>query len=200
MRGRTIILLCFLLLSVLIASCGSNGTQVRPRAPWEPELAEFFDDAADFILNPGDLQGAWATDYAGALLGRIDESDLICRVHITTINEDIAIDGHRRMHLLMRVTSTLHGRGPEDERLHLLVGEGSEGFDTVDRGQHRLFNNRFVAFVRWYENDEGVVRAHFHLSPASRQVVELVRRSITERHQVEPDDEDEDDEGDEDDA
>lgn len=173
-----------LVLSSLTAlGCSSAGTQVRPRAPWEPGLAEFFDDAADFIEDPGDLEGAWATDYSTALQGRIDEADLIARVLITTINEDINVEGQRRKHLLAQITSTLSGDAPADERLHLIVDDGSEGFDTIDRGERRLFNNRFVAFVRWYETEEGVVRAHWHLSPGSRPVVDLVRRSIEQRRQ-----------------
>lgn len=169
--------------SLLALGCSSAGTQVRPRAPWEPELADFFDDAADFIEDPGDLEGAWATDYSTGLQGRIDEADLIARVLITTINEDINVEGQRRKHLLATITSVLSGEAPADERLHLIVDDGSEGFDTIDRGERRLFNNRFVAFVRWYESEDGVVRSHWHLSPGSRPVVDLVRRSIEQRRQ-----------------
>jgi hypothetical protein len=171
------------LVSLTALGCSSAGTQVRPRAPWEPELAEFFDDAADFIEDPGDLEGAWATDYSTGLQGRIDEADLIARVLITTINEDINVEGQRRKHLLAQITSTFAGEAPTDERLQLMVDDGAEGFDTIDRGERRLFNNRFVAFVRWYESEDGVVRAHWHLSPGSRPVVDLVRRSVDQRRQ-----------------
>jgi hypothetical protein len=149
-------------------------------------MAEFFDDAADFIEDPGALGGSWASSYGAELQGRVDQADLICRVHIATINEDIDVDGHRRKHLLTRVSSTLRGDAPADGRLNLTVDQGSVGFDTVDRGERRLFNNRFIAFVRWYENDDGEVRAHWHLSPDTRPVVELVRRRITERQVATP--------------
>ena len=104
-----ILVLIAVTLPVLAGCTASVGTQARPRAPWEPELAEFFDDAADFIADPGDLQGEWARGYDAELQGRVDEADLICRVFINTINEDINVEGHRRKHLLMRVTSVLHG-------------------------------------------------------------------------------------------
>ncbi len=175
------------MLTLVACSNSSTGrTTIRPRAPWEPELAQFFDDAADFIEDPGDLQGNWATGYQGELRGRVDEADLICRVHITTINEDIAVDGHRRKHLLARVTSVLRGDNPPEDRLHLTVDEGSAGFDAVDRAERRLFNGRYVAFVRWYEDDDGQVRSHWHLSPNSSAVIDMVRGAITEREEAVP--------------
>lgn len=178
----------FFVLAVIavLSSCSSTTTQVRPRAPWEPELAQFFDDAADFIEDPGDLQGAWSTDYARELQGRVDEADLICRVEVRTINEDISVDGHRRKHLLMQISSVLHGEAPSDNRLHVSVGEGSSGFDTIDRSERRLIGNHFVAFIRWYEDDDDVVRAHWHLSPATRPLIAMVRRAITEREEAAP--------------
>lgn len=175
------------MLAFAACSTSSRGRNtIRPRAPWEPELAQFFDDAADFIEDPGDLQGNWATGYQGELRGRVDESDLICRVHITTINEDISVDGHRRKHLLARVTSVLRGDSPPEDRLHLTVDEGSAGFDAVDRAERRLFNGRYVAFVRWYEDEDGQVRSHWHLSPNSSAVIDMVRGAITEREEAVP--------------
>ena len=169
------------------AGCSSSTAQVQPQAPWDPNLAQFFDDAVDFIEDPGDLAGAWASGYAQEVQGRVDEADVIARVHVTTVNEDIAVDGHRRKHVLMNVTSLLYGDMPPDERLHLSVGEGVAGFDTVDRNERRLIDNRFVAFVRWYDDDDGTVRAHWHLSPGSRAVIETVRRQVTERQEASPD-------------
>ncbi len=174
---------CFsLMLIVGVSSCSSTTSNIRPQAPWEPELAEFFDDAADFIQNPGDLQGAWSTGYSRELQGRVDEADLICRVTVSTLNEDINVEGHRRKHLLMGITSVLYGEEPEGRRLHLSVDEGSAGFDTIDASERRLLDNQFVAFVRWYEDEDSAVRGHWHLSPGTRSVVELVRHQIIERH------------------
>ncbi len=187
MRPLTTLKLMLPLAFLFSQACSSSSSNTpRPRAPWEPELAQFFDDAADFIEDPGDLQGNWATSYQSELRGRVDEADLIARVHITTINEDIAIDGHRRKHLIARVTSVLRGDAPPDDRLILSVDEGSAGFDTVDRSERRLFNGRYVAFVRWYEDEDGTVKSHWHLSPGSRAVVEMVRQAITEREQATP--------------
>jgi hypothetical protein len=186
MRNGAIGALGIMVVTAVLSACSSTGTQVRPRGPWSPELAQFFDDAADFIEDPGDLQGAWSADYARELQGRVDEADLICRAEVRTVNEDISVDGHRRKHLLMQVTSVLYGEAPEDNRLHISVGEGSSGFDTIDRSERRLISNHFIAFIRWYEDDDGSVRAHWHLSPATRPLVAMVRRAITERQEAAP--------------
>ena len=168
--------------------CGPATTQIRPQAPWDPELAPFFDDAADFIADPGGLEGSWATDYAGELRGRVDAADLIARVLVTTVREDISIDGTRRKHLVMQVTSVLDGQEPPEARLQVAVDEGSAGFDTVDRNVRRLLANRFVAFVRWYEDDEGTLRSHWHLSPASPQVIRATRSALEVRQRARPSD------------
>lgn len=185
--ARTSWVLVAITMTLMACSQTSRGNRpIRPHAPWDPELARFFDDSADFIEDPNDLQGTWATSYHGELQGRVDDADLICRVHVTTINEDISVDGHRRKHLLAQVTSTLRGTAPHEDRLNLVVDQGSSGFDMVDRGERRLFNGRFVAFVRWYEDDDETIRAHWHLSPGSRAVIDLVRQSIVEREQATP--------------
>lgn len=168
------------------AACSAPAAQIRASAPWDPDLAPFFDDAADFIANPGDLEGTWATDYAVELRGRVDAADLICRIHVNTVREDIAVEGARRKHLLATVTSAMHGVAPPDERLYLTVDEGSGGFDTIDRNVQRILDNRFVAFVRWYEDDEGALRAHWHLSPATPEVVGAVRAALEERESATP--------------
>jgi hypothetical protein len=179
--------LTLLLVAIATFSCSSSTSNTpRARAPWVPDLAQFFDDAADFIENPGDLQGDWATSYQADLRGLVDEADLICRIHVTTINEDIAIDGHRRKHLLTRITSTLRGTAPAEDQLDLNVDEGSAGFDSVDRSERRLFNGRYVAFVRWYEDENGQLQSHWHLSPGTNAVVEMVRQAITERENAPP--------------
>jgi len=178
------------LLSTAVAltlfACGGPSQQIRARAPWDPELAPFFDDAVDFISNPGDLEGTWSSSYASELRARSDSADLVCRAHVDTVREDIGVDGERRKHLLARVTSGLFGAIPADERLHLVVDEGSAGFDTVDQSTNRILNNVFVVFVRWYEDENGQLRSHWHLSPGSRAVVQSTRRALEERNRATP--------------
>jgi hypothetical protein len=60
------------------------------------------------------------------------------------------------------------------------VSEGTGGFETVARNERRIVDGRFVLFVKWYANDAGEVRSHWHLTPATRDLVAKVKQMLAD--------------------
>ena len=48
----------------------------------------------------------------------------------------------------------------------------------------KAIDERFVVFVKWYEDEDGLVLAHWHLSPASDAILDRVEELLLRRENV----------------
>jgi hypothetical protein len=69
------------------------------------------------------------------------------------------------------VERAIRGKPPE-RAIELVVNQGDTGFVSVDNNLLRLQGARVLVYVRWYRAETGELANHFHLSPASDEVIE----------------------------
>jgi hypothetical protein len=58
------------------------------------------------------------------------------------------------------------------------VTEGSTGFHTVRNNITRVQAREYLLFARYHTDDEGQVRARWHLSPNTPRLLERVRDAV----------------------
>lgn len=176
------------LFSVVLAACGgANGSEnpaMRPSSPFTAEHAKFFDDAVDLIREPEVLGGRWAEEWDEDLRGRVGYADLVARVVVQTLRTDTDLEHRNTYHLVCQINEVLHGESP-GRSTEVAVSEGTGGFETVARNERRIVDGRFILFVKWYSDDAGEVKAHWHLTPATRELVAQVKQMLLDAQQRE---------------
>jgi hypothetical protein len=159
--------------------CGAAFSQdIRVSGPFTEEHAIAFENGVDTISDPTILQGAWLRSWEEDLDRRVSLADAIALVTITTVRQDLDLDRRETYRLVARVDERRHGPVPDE--VTLVVRQGEPGFDTVRGHERRLLNQRFVAFLKWVE-DQGRVVARWHLSPGAEGVVRRVNRLLERR-------------------
>jgi hypothetical protein len=164
--------------SALFFACcllpGASCAGAAPRVSEEPlnnEQARLFEHGVDFIGRLGGLEGRWLDDWNRDLQQRVAESDLIAIVVVRRERTDKDPDNGVTHRLYGEVERTLRGNQPKDLTIELAVRQSEPGFVSVDDNLGRLQDARLVAYVRRYRTETGAIANHFHLSPASDEVV-----------------------------
>ena len=166
----------FVILAALSGACASTRTSSAVASrPFTPELAHFFDDAADFIEDVDALGGRVAADWRRQVRGLAAESDLIVAVRVETVTLGDDNSSTRAYRLTAVATrDPIHGTLPSDRRIDLRVTEGEVGFNAIHQNERRLQSRTYLLFARWYD-DDGTPRAHWHLSPETEALTRRVR-------------------------
>jgi hypothetical protein len=164
--------LTVLLAAVLAAGAGCKGSSQKTTTPTQltTEDAALFEQGVDFIAKLEGLEGRWREDWERDLQGRVQRADLVAVVTVRTLRTDT--DPERRVthRVVAHVDRVIRGQAPTSE-LELAVREGAAGFASVDQAVGRLPQQTLVAYVKWVMGELGEPVAHFHLSPASEEVV-----------------------------
>lgn len=168
----------FVLGAALLGGCATtSNTPTITTRPFTPELARYFDDAADYIEDVDALGGRVAADWRRQVRGLASESDLIVPVRIETVTLGDDNASTRAFRLTAAATrDPIVGTLPADRRVDLRVTEGEVGFNGVHQNEQRLQSRTYLLFARWYD-DEGTPRAHWHLSPETPALIQRVRES-----------------------
>lgn len=168
---------------ILIAGasgCGGPGTpEIVVTGPFTDEHAVAFDNAVDYFADPSQLEGGWRRDWEEDVDRRVSLADAIGVVEVTTVRTDVDLDRRETYRLLSRVIRERHGDLPDE--LTLTVRQSDPGYGTVHGNDARILNQRFIAFVKWADEDGRVV-PRWHLSPASDAVIRRVNTLIERRH------------------
>jgi hypothetical protein len=149
--------------------CASGPGHVSD-APLSSEEERLFEHGVDFVGRVAGLEGRWRMDYDHDLEQRVASADLIAIVNVRKSRTDRDPEQHVIHRLYGDVERTLRGVAPSAE-IELLVRQGEPGFRSIDDNLTRLQDARLVVYVKWYETERGVA-GHFHLSPASDDVVQ----------------------------
>jgi hypothetical protein len=171
----------FALSALLLASCASGGASrgAPTTQPFSAENARFFDDAVDYIENPEDLGGRLAADWRMQIDHLARESELIVPVRIETVSEGTEANSAAAYTLTAVATGpAVKGQVPRDRHVALRVTEGSTGFHTVRNNITRVQAREYLLFARYQTDDEGQVRARWHLSPNTPRLLERVRDAV----------------------
>jgi len=153
---------------------------MRTSSEFTEEHAEFFEDGVDYVANPDALEGRWREEWQREMEKRLEYSDFIGVVTVTTLRTDIDPGRRTSFRLMTAVDKRLFGEAPKGG-ITLLVRDGQPGYETVAGNQRRILDEHFVAFVKWYEDDNELISAHWHLSPASDIILDRVQELILRR-------------------
>jgi hypothetical protein len=156
------------LLVALTTACGGSGPKVA-YTPVTPEQERVFGHGVDFVAALEGLEGKWREDYDRDLQERVAGADFIGVVRVGTLLTETDPEQRVTHRLVGPVKRTIAGQ--ELKELELRVREGQSGFPTIHDNLQRIDSREFVVFVKWYLDDQGERAAHFHLSPASEQIV-----------------------------
>lgn len=179
MRHRVTLLLALALSGVACSTTTSNGAARVVSAPFTPELAVYFDDAVDYVENVEDLGGRVATDWRRQIDGLSQNADIVAVVRVETVTAGAESTSSGSFRLSTIATrAALRGTLPEDHRVDLRVSEGEVGYHTVRNSASRLQSREWILFVRWYDDADGQVRPHWHLTPATPSAVQRVQDAV----------------------
>lgn len=154
---------------------GVSGAHV-PSSPFMEADKLLFEDGVDLIGEPDGLSGRWAEDWATELRDRVERSDLIAILTVNTLRTEVSPDKRHTHWLVADVGDVL--KGQYDGELGLPSMETSIGFSTVERERANILHRPMVVFAKWVADEAGVVRAHWHLAPATKNIVSAVRLSL----------------------
>lgn len=154
---------------------GVSGTHV-PSSPFMEADKLLFEDGVDMIGEPDGLSGRWAEDWSTELRDRVQRSDLIAVLTVNTLRTEVSPDQRSTHWLVAEVGDVL--KGEYNGELGLATMESSIGFDTVERERANILHKPMVVFAKWVADDAGVVRAHWHLAPATKNIVSAVRLAL----------------------
>lgn len=156
-----------------LSGCATVGTPnadlPSPSSPMSAKDEAAFDNGADFVSDPGGLQGQWFATWQDDLDLRFEHSDLIAVIGVGSIARSEAdAEAEPTFVLVPEAEQVFRGSLPED--LTLVSTKGGPGYASLERGQTRLLSEPFVLFVKWAADAEGRVEARFHLSPKAGEV------------------------------
>lgn len=148
----------------------------KPSSPLMEADKLLFENGIDMIGEPDGLSGRWAEDWSNDLRDRVERSDLIAVLTVNTLRTEVSPDQRSTHWLVSEVGDVL--KGQYDGELGLAANEDAIGFDTVERERSNILHKPMVVFAKWVADDVGVVRAHWHLAPATKNIVSAVRLSL----------------------
>src|SRR5215471_9682613 len=90
----------------------SNTTAARVTSPFTATDSKLFDDGVDLVSDPDGLGGRWAEDWNTEMRDRVQRSDLIALVTVTTLLTDIDPEGHTTHRLVVHIDKSMKGEPP----------------------------------------------------------------------------------------
>lgn len=178
MRNASLSLLAPVL---VIAACGGpQETVAVVSSPFTSEHEAIFEDGIDLVRDPRVLEGQWLSSWEDELARRVGFADVVALVTIQTLRTDLDLERRRTYRLITHVDRVYLGERVGEE-IVLTVREGEGGFGTVETNEGQLLDRQYIVFLKWAEDADGVVRARWHLSPATDQVAVRVRSALQQR-------------------
>jgi len=173
-------LMTAVVVAAALAGCGGG---FKVGKSWDPGESRLFDDGIDVVENMSSLSGKWEFDMKNELDARVNLADTVAIVEVTAVQTNEDLDGIESRKLNSRVIKVLYGETPGDE-VGLHSTQESLGYSLITRHEARLVDTH-IAFIRWFDGEDGKLANHFHLSPASPQLVKAVKEMIETREEEE---------------
>ena len=179
------------LIIAIIAGLGFTycaGTQINIGDPWDPKESPFFDDGVDLIKDLSTLSGEWAYRQKNWLEGRIQLSDFVAMVEIQSVQTKTDVEGKEVKRIEVAVVEILYGETPSSV-ISLESQENAPGHELILRYERHLLG-KFILFSRWFKIKDPIdpnknIGHHFHLSLASKPILDEVKSRIQLRKKEE---------------
>ena len=163
--------------SVVMIGCGGGFAAGRP---WDAaNEATVFDDGIDVIDDPAKLSGEWAFRARRDLESRSNLADMVAVVTIISVQTMKDVDGVEAHRVDALLKKALYGSSPT-KNLVLKSSASALGNALIMRHEGRLTGS-YLVFLRWFEQEDGSLGHHFHLSPSSPAIMEKVQKHVDER-------------------
>lgn len=167
---------------------GSAVTAAAVTSPFTDEHAQVFDNGLDLVRDPQALEGTWLSTWESDIDRRVGWSDVVALVTVRTLRTDLDLDRRQTYRLIARVDRVLYGENVGEE-LELRVQQGQAGYRSIEESERRLLDQQFLVFVKWADEEDSqqghIVRARWHLSPATDGVANRARLMLTRRQDAE---------------
>jgi hypothetical protein len=167
-----------LLLACVLASCGGKSTGPTVKSPFLAEDEALFDGGVEFVDDPEKLTGRWKEDWEREMAQRVARADAIYVGDVSSTRLGSDFGGKSFIDLAFDVEKRLHGTG--SGTVDLRSRPEDAGYRTLARAGDRLLSGKYVAFVKWAE-DDGAVRGRFHLAYASDVVLATVQFQLEKK-------------------
>lgn len=159
----------FAALTLCLSACAS-APQTVPNTPLTPDESRVYEHGVDFIATLEGLEGRWRDEWNRDLDVRVGSSDAIAVVTVRTLRTDI--DPEQRVtHRIFATVDRVIAGDTRGKEIEMSVRQGVPGFPSVNDNLARVEGGQFVAYLKWFRAEGGNVAAHWHLSPASAQVL-----------------------------
>lgn len=170
-------------LSCLLACGGASPDQIN-NAPLSADEARAFEHGADFIATLTGLEGKWREDWDRDLQTRVGSADFVGVITIHTVRTDVDPEQRVTHRLMGKVERSLYGKARAKD-VDLAVREGVPGYVSVHDNLERLQGAKVIAYVRWFRTDVNTVSAHWHIAPASEEIVAETETAIGQFARIE---------------
>lgn len=173
------------LILLFAAACGAASQKPVTVTPLTPDEERAFEHGVDYIAKLDGLEGKWREDWDRDLAQRVASADAIVVVSLRTLRTDIDPEQRVTHRMFAQVERTISGDAGGKE-VELAVREETPGFTSVHQNWNTLESKQFIAYLKWFRTDVGSLAAHFHLSPASDEVLRETEAMLAAKKPAEP--------------
>jgi hypothetical protein len=168
--------LTFVVLTLTLG-CGTAGSAAKPSSPFTDNDTRLFESGVDMVGDPAELTGRWADEWSNEMRERVARSDFVALVTVNMVRTDISPEQHTTHWLIVGVDDVLKG-GSGNRELSLASPQDALGFESVDRQRGTILRRPLLLLAKWVAEPSGEVRPAWHLAPASKQVLAVVRSNL----------------------
>lgn len=167
---RNVTLACALLLA---DACGASQQAANNSPPLTQAQAQSFENGVDFVASLEGIEGRWRDDWDRDLQERVSSADVIALVTVQALRTDTDPEQRVTHRVVAQVDRELVGSAGKE--IELAVSTDEVGFNSVHDNLGRMNEKQFVAYIR-----RGPDGLHWHLSPASEEVLSATEGRITD--------------------
>jgi len=171
--------------ALVLGACGASSAgamgPARPASAWSGSDATLFDDGIDIgaFGTPG--SGTANADDEAAISDRVMQADGVVLAKVIGVNSEPVGDKNRYRLELTVDGEAISGAKPPAP-FEIKVEPSSPAFGAIRSQEAQLIGKRLVVYFRRYASEDGDEPiTHFHLSPDTPRVMQLVNDAATRK-------------------
>jgi hypothetical protein len=153
-----------------------------PESAWTGSEAVLFDDGVDVGALPiSDAPPSRDESNEAQIPSRINAAEGVLLAKFISVSTEPSGDRKRYRLELTIEGEPYAGVAPPDMPFSLALEPEAPAYGTIRALDSRLIGRKMVVFYRRYANDDGAAVIHFHLSPATKPVLEAIQLHTTRK-------------------